>query len=169
MSQLHGDIFICYFVNTKCHNHMVTYFFLFVIAWLCIFACTVVIVMATVDYIKLCLKETFLSQISQQCGHLWVLDSGRVNISTDYVQGCPAKLRVYDLSTNQQSWEYTLPSNVLTSDSLLGTIELQGSCANPFAYLADIVGHGIVVVDASRLVLIRPWTLFWSSVWCISL
>ncbi|KAJ9573433.1 hypothetical protein L9F63_009161, partial [Diploptera punctata] len=89
-----------------------------------------------------------------QCGHLWVLDTGREDVLDTFKYLCPPKLRVYDLKTDEQIWEYILPDGVLTNNSLMGTVELQGNCRKPFAYLADIVGQGIVVVNTPAA---RSW------------
>ncbi|PSN56464.1 Protein yellow [Blattella germanica] len=85
-----------------------------------------------------------------KCAHLWVLDSGRMDIMGEFTQKCPPKLRVYDLKSDKIFWEYQIPEETLVDDSLLGTVEVVGNCTHPFAYLADIVGHGIIVVDTVK-------------------
>ncbi|PSN56467.1 hypothetical protein C0J52_08344 [Blattella germanica] len=81
---------------------------------------------------------------------LWVLDSGRLDILGKLIQKCPPKLRIYDLKTDMIIWQYYIPERSLVKRSLLGIVEVVGNCTHPFAYLADLLGQGIVVVNTVR-------------------
>ncbi|KAJ9599506.1 hypothetical protein L9F63_009978 [Diploptera punctata] len=84
------------------------------------------------------------------CGQLWVLDSGVANVLQSFNATCPPKLLIFDLKTDQEIWRYQIPDKDFVMNSLLGTVELNGDCGKEHAYLADITGYGIVVVDRHK-------------------
>jgi hypothetical protein len=97
----------------------------------------------------------FLLQIDQ-CGRLWVLDSGMVNILTENIKRiCQPQLLVFNLKNNKLILRYRIPDSVLQEHSLLITVvadilDVNGRCREAFAYIADVSGFGLIVVDAHR-------------------
>ncbi|KAL1130530.1 hypothetical protein AAG570_011776 [Ranatra chinensis] len=89
-----------------------------------------------------------------ECGRLWVLDSGTVEIFTkDLKMICPPQILVFDLNTDKLIGRYPFPKNVLDKDSLLVTIAVDNRdfrCYNTFAYVADVVAYKLIVLDAGR-------------------
>jgi len=90
------------------------------------------------------------------CGRLWVVDSGTVDIlSGNRKRICQPQLLVFDLKNNKMLLRYRLPDSVLQPHSILTTVvtdilDVNGRCRESFAYLADVTGFGLIVVDAHR-------------------
>jgi hypothetical protein len=96
----------------------------------------------------------FLSQIDQ-CGRLWVLDSGVVDIFSTRKRICQPQLLVFNLKNNKLLLRYRIPDSVLEAQSILTTVvadilDVNGKCREAFAYIADVTGFGLIVVDAHR-------------------
>jgi hypothetical protein len=96
----------------------------------------------------------FLSQIDQ-CGRLWVLDSGVVDIFSTRKRICQPQLLVFNLKNNKLLLRYRIPESVLEAQSILTTVvadilDVNGKCREAFAYIADVTGFGLIVVDAHR-------------------
>ena len=93
---------------------------------------------------------------TDQCGRLWVLDSGTVNIfSTERKRICQPQLLVFSLKNKKMLLRYRIPNSVLEPNSILTTVvadilDVNGHCRKAFAYLADVTGYGLIVVDAYR-------------------
>lgn len=91
-----------------------------------------------------------------QCGRLWVADSGNVDIlSGQRRRICQPQLLVFDLKNNELLLRYRIPDSVLRPHSILTTVvtdilDVNGRCRDAFAYLADVTGFGLIVVDARR-------------------
>lgn len=91
-----------------------------------------------------------------ECGRLWVLDSGVVNILTkDVKRICQPQLLVFNLKNNKLLLRYRIPDSVLQKHSILVTVvadvlDAKGRCREAFAYIADVTGFGLIVVDAHR-------------------
>ena len=91
-----------------------------------------------------------------QCGRLWVVDSGTVNIFTkERKRICQPQLLVFSLKNKKLLLRYRIPESVLEPHSILTTVvadilDVNGRCREAFAYLADVTGFGLIVVDAHR-------------------
>ena len=91
-----------------------------------------------------------------QCGRLWVADSGTVDILSGKIRRiCQPQLLIFDLKNDKLLLRYQLPDSVLQPQSLLTTVvadvlDVNGRCQEAFAYLADIRGFGLIVVDVQR-------------------
>ena len=91
-----------------------------------------------------------------QCGRLWVVDSGTVEImSGNRKRLCQPQLLVFDLRDDKLLLRYQLPDSVLLPHSILATVvtdilDVNGLCREAFAYLADVTGFGLIVVDVQR-------------------
>ncbi|KAF6201411.1 hypothetical protein GE061_005859 [Apolygus lucorum] len=86
-----------------------------------------------------------------QCGRLWVLDTGNVEIFSNQKRICPPQILVFDLHTDRLLDRYRIPEDQLESKSLLITIAVDARgprCEDTYAYLADVVGYKIIVFDA---------------------
>jgi len=91
-----------------------------------------------------------------QCGRLWVVDSGTVDIfKTERKRICQPQLLVFNLKNKKLLLRYRIPDSVLEPDSILTTVvadilDVTGRCREAFAYIADVTGFGLIVVDAHR-------------------
>lgn len=85
-----------------------------------------------------------------------MIDSGTVNIlSTDVKRICQPQLLVFNLKNKRLILRYRIPDSVLRAHSILTTIvtdilDVNGRCREAFAYIADVTGFGLIVVDAHR-------------------
>ncbi|XP_050297849.1 protein yellow-like [Anthonomus grandis grandis] len=83
------------------------------------------------------------------CGRLWVLDSGKISITTEEAkQHCPPKLLIFDLETDELLDKYIFDNSFVKEDSLYSNIIVdlrQGDCHDAYAYMADVWRFGIVV------------------------
>ena len=99
---------------------------------------------------------TFCLLQVDQCGRLWVVDSGTVNIfTTERKRICQPQLLVFSLKNKKLLLRYRIPDSVLEPHSILATVvadilDVTGRCREAFAYLADVTGFGLIVVDAHR-------------------
>nr|ATB56351.1 yellow-d1 [Leptinotarsa decemlineata] len=85
------------------------------------------------------------------CGRLWVLDTGRL---VDKMI-CPPQLLAFDLKTNRVIHKYEIPNSQIESRSILVTpvVEIRDTrnqCRNTFVYLADCQTYSIIVYDLLR-------------------
>jgi hypothetical protein len=84
------------------------------------------------------------------------VDSGTVNIfAKERKRICQPQLLVFDLKNKKPLLRYRIPESVLEPHSLLTTVvadilDVNGRCREAFAYLADVTGFGLIVVDAHR-------------------
>ncbi|KAG5882679.1 hypothetical protein JTB14_026090 [Gonioctena quinquepunctata] len=86
-----------------------------------------------------------------ECGRLWVLDTGR--FIDDIV--CPPQIMAFDLKTDQLLYRYELPASQYEPRSIFVTpaVEIlsgRNQCKNTFIYLADCQAFSIVVYDLQR-------------------
>ncbi|XP_074031986.1 dopaminechrome tautomerase [Leptinotarsa decemlineata] len=94
---------------------------------------------------------------ADQCGRLWVLDSGQIDVTMEPKQVCPPKVLIFDLRTDLLLGKYVLPDEFIKQDSLYSNIvidEREGDCLNVHAYLADVWRFGIVVFSLEKM---RGW------------
>ncbi|XP_034247848.1 protein yellow-like [Thrips palmi] len=92
-----------------------------------------------------------------QCGRLWVLDSGTVNVFAGADRVCPPKLVVFDLRGRDGAEvvaRYTFPKEQREPTTLTITVavDVRGpdSCRDAFAYVADVTEPAILVYDMRR-------------------
>jgi hypothetical protein len=90
-----------------------------------------------------------------QCGRLWVLDSGVVNIFSNRTRICQPQLLIFNLKNKKLLLRYRIPDSVLHKHSILTTVvadilDVNGRCREAFAYIADVTGFGLIVVDTHR-------------------
>ncbi|PSN37921.1 hypothetical protein C0J52_12240 [Blattella germanica] len=100
------------------------------------------------------ITSVFRTQIDQ-CGRLWVLDSGMVEVLGNIKRICQPQVLVFNLKNNKLLLRYRIPDSVLMQHSILTTIvtdvlDVTGSCREAFAYITDVSGFGLIVVDAHR-------------------
>jgi hypothetical protein len=85
-----------------------------------------------------------------------VIDSGTVNIlSKDIKRICQPQLLVFNLKNKKLILRYRIPDSVLRAHSILTTVvtdilDVNGRCREAFAYITDVTGFGLIVVDAHR-------------------
>ncbi|XP_055591647.1 protein yellow-like [Uranotaenia lowii] len=89
-----------------------------------------------------------------ECNRLWIVDTGKIGDR----RICLPKIVAFDLRTDQIIHQYQIPANQLMCDvSLLVSILVDvrdpppmGSCSNTMAYVADVLGFGMIVYDMAR-------------------
>ncbi|CAG9773982.1 unnamed protein product [Ceutorhynchus assimilis] len=90
---------------------------------------------------------------ADSCGRLWVMDSGKVSITTEEAkQHCPPKLLIFDLETDQLLTKYVFANEFIKEDSLYSNIVVDvrdGYCHDAHAYMSDVWRFGIVVFRLS--------------------
>lgn len=85
-----------------------------------------------------------------------MIDSGTVDIfSSDVKRICQPQLLVFNLKNKRLLLRYRIPDSVLREHSILTTVavdilDVKGRCQEAFAYIADVTGFGLIVVDAHR-------------------
>ena len=92
----------------------------------------------------------FLFQVDD-CGRIWIIDSGVIDVLNTARRICPPKLMVFDLKTKTLMLKYIFPDDVLEHDSLLVTIAVDNRskhCRDTFAYIADVTEYGLIVFDS---------------------
>lgn len=88
-----------------------------------------------------------------QCGRLWVLDTGTVNIFSDPKMICSPQILVFNLQKDKLMGRYRFPADVLDPKSLLVTIAVDTrdvNCVDTFAYIADVTSYKLIVFDAVK-------------------
>lgn len=86
-----------------------------------------------------------------ECGRLWVLDTGVIDSLNTARRVCPPKILVFDLVKDTLEFKYVFPEAVLARDSLLVSIVVDvrgGRCVDAFAYVADVLEFGLIVFEA---------------------
>lgn len=80
-----------------------------------------------------------------ECGRLFVIDSGIVNALTNLQQLCPPKIVVFDLATDQQIMSYQFPPDQVLQGSLHTNLVVDirnGDCNRAFVYVMDVWRNG---------------------------
>lgn len=88
-----------------------------------------------------------------ECGRLWVIDSGIVNALTNLQQLCPPKIVAFDLATDQQVVSYQFPADQVLQGSLHTNIVVDvrnNECNRAFVYVMDVWRNGLVVFDLAQ-------------------
>lgn len=87
------------------------------------------------------------------CGRIWLIDSGIVNATVSLNQICPPKIVAYDLRTNELLVRYEFPPSQVKQDSLHSNIlvDVQADqCHDAYAYVTDVWRFGIVVYSLRK-------------------
>ncbi|XP_050511660.1 major royal jelly protein 1 isoform X5 [Diabrotica virgifera virgifera] len=100
---------------------------------------------------KLCnrLRITSVYRVMvDECHRLWVLDIGQLGDTL----GCPPQLLAFDLTTHQLLSKYEIPKdpwnlNSTFVTSVVDIISKQDNCKETYVYMADCIGHSILVYD----------------------
>ncbi|KAF4518375.1 hypothetical protein B566_EDAN007102 [Ephemera danica] len=97
------------------------------------------------------LTGVFRVQVDHDCGRLWVLDAGEVDVAEGGRQLCPPQLLAFDLKTDTLLLRHTLSSDVTRQGALFSNLVVDtrgGKCADTHVYMADAWRFGIVVFSA---------------------
>ncbi|EDW82174.1 uncharacterized protein Dwil_GK25268 [Drosophila willistoni] len=81
-----------------------------------------------------------------ECGRLWVLDTGTVGIGNTTRNPCPYSVNVFDLTTNTRIRRYVLPVDNTNPNTFIANIavDIGKNCDDAFAYFADELGYGLI-------------------------
>jgi hypothetical protein len=85
-----------------------------------------------------------------ECDRLWVLDSGKIDITTEPKQICPPTIYVFDLHSDELIKSFQLPQDQIKEDSLYSNIVIDvrnNQCDHAIAYAADVWRFGLIVYD----------------------
>lgn len=82
-----------------------------------------------------------------QCGRLWVLDTGTVGIGNTTQNVCPYAINVFDLQTNRRIRRYEFrPEDTNANTFIANTaVDIGQSCEDTFVYFSDELGYGLIV------------------------
>nr|Q9GP81.1 RecName: Full=Protein yellow; Flags: Precursor [Drosophila guanche]CAC16215.1 Yellow protein [Drosophila guanche] len=81
-----------------------------------------------------------------ECGRLWVLDTGTVGIGNTTTNPCPYAINIFDLTTNTRIRRYELPAADTNPNTFIANIavDIGKNCDDAFAYFADELGYGLI-------------------------
>uniref|UniRef100_A0A0A1X7B2 Protein yellow n=1 Tax=Zeugodacus cucurbitae TaxID=28588 RepID=A0A0A1X7B2_ZEUCU len=84
---------------------------------------------------------------ADECGRLWVLDTGTVGIGNTTTNPCPYAVNVFDLQTNTRIRRYELRKDDTNANTFIANIavDIGKSCDDAYAYFSDELGYGLVV------------------------
>lgn len=88
-----------------------------------------------------------------ECGRIWLIDSGIVNATVKLNQICPPKIVAFDLKTDEIVVSYQLPPDQVKEDSLHSNILVDvrdGVCEDAYAYVSDVWRYGLVVYSLAK-------------------
>ncbi|KAF9418128.1 hypothetical protein HW555_004938 [Spodoptera exigua] len=88
---------------------------------------------------------------ADECGRLWMVDTGVIEIPNNprYLQ--PPAIVVYDLRTDKQILRYQFKSsdlpanNTATGLASITVVIKNGDCSNAYAFIPDLVTYGLIV------------------------
>ncbi|CAK1547167.1 unnamed protein product [Leptosia nina] len=96
-----------------------------------------------------CLGMTSVFRVNiDQCGRLWVLDSGQIDSTDSPKQICPPSIMVFDLRTDALIARHYIPKKYVLQDSLFSNIIVDSSasdCSDLYAYISDTWRFGLLV------------------------
>ncbi|XP_022115593.2 protein yellow [Pieris rapae] len=96
-----------------------------------------------------CSGLTSVFRISiDQCGRLWVLDSGQIDSTDSPKQICPPTIVVFDLNTDTLLARYKIPEKYVLQDSLFSNIIVDSrspDCSDLHVYITDTWRFGLLV------------------------
>ncbi|XP_041978085.1 uncharacterized protein LOC121732309 [Aricia agestis] len=87
-----------------------------------------------------------------QCGRLWVLDSGQIDSQNEPKQLCPPSIVVFDLVTDMIIARYIIPKKYVLQDSLFSNIVVdsrESDCSDLHLYITDTWRFGLLVFRES--------------------
>ncbi|XP_017089271.2 protein yellow [Drosophila bipectinata] len=81
-----------------------------------------------------------------ECGRLWVLDTGTVGIGNTTTNPCPYAINIFDLATDTRIRRYELPSVDTNPNTFIANIavDIGKNCDDAYAYFADELGYGLI-------------------------
>ncbi|XP_034481569.1 protein yellow [Drosophila innubila] len=81
-----------------------------------------------------------------ECGRLWVLDTGTVGIGNTTTNPCPYAVNVFDLTTNTRIRRYELRAEDTNPNTFIANIavDIGKSCDDAYAYFSDELGYGLI-------------------------
>jgi hypothetical protein len=81
-----------------------------------------------------------------ECGRLWVLDTGTVGIGNTTTNPCPYAVNVFDLQTNTRIRRYELRAEDTNANTFIANIavDIGKTCDDAFAYFSDELGYGLI-------------------------
>ncbi|XP_067636111.1 protein yellow [Eurosta solidaginis] len=84
---------------------------------------------------------------ADECGRLWVLDTGTVGIGNTTQNPCPYAVNVFDLQTNTRIRRYVLrPEDTNANTFIANTaVDIGKNCDDAYAYFSDELGYGLIV------------------------
>lgn len=84
---------------------------------------------------------------ADECGRLWILDTGTFGIGNTTQNPCPYALNIFDLRTNQRIRRYELRPEDTNRNTFIANIavDLGSTCDDSHAYLSDELGYGLIV------------------------
>lgn len=88
---------------------------------------------------------------ADQCGRLWVLDTGVADLLGDTRVYSSAQLIIYDLHNDALLRRYQIPKDQVTSDSFLANIAVEDeNCDDSYAYLGDLGDPAVIVYSFGK-------------------
>ncbi|KAF5293573.1 hypothetical protein FQA39_LY03058 [Lamprigera yunnana] len=83
---------------------------------------------------------------ADQCGRLWVLDSGLIDVLGDRKSYWPPQLLIYDLHNDALLRRYPIPREQLSSNNFMVNIAVDDeNCLDSYAYMTDLSDPGLIV------------------------
>ncbi|XP_073966525.1 L-dopachrome tautomerase yellow-f2-like isoform X2 [Choristoneura fumiferana] len=88
---------------------------------------------------------------ADECGRLWMVDTGLLELPVNPIQIQPPAIVVFDLNTDSQIFRYQFKStdipaaNTPTGLASITVDVIGGDCSNTFAYVPDLTTFGIIV------------------------
>lgn len=81
-----------------------------------------------------------------ECGRLWVLDTGTVGIGNTTTNPCPYAVNVFDLATHTRIRRYELRPEDTNANTFIANIavDIGKTCDDAFAYFSDELGYGLI-------------------------
>ncbi|XP_017778762.1 PREDICTED: protein yellow-like [Nicrophorus vespilloides] len=96
---------------------------------------------------------------ADECGRLWVIDSGQIEVTIKPKQVCPPQIHIFDLETDKLLLRYDLPEEFIKQDSLYSNIKVdvrKGRCEDAYAYVTDVWRFGLVTFSLREM---RSWRI----------
>ncbi|KAG6464139.1 L-dopachrome tautomerase yellow-f2 isoform X2 [Manduca sexta] len=87
---------------------------------------------------------------ADQCGRLWMVDTGLLEIPANPQQVQPPAIVIFDLNTDTQILRYQFKDeDIPAANTPTGlasiTIDMQSDCASAYAYVPDLTTFGLIV------------------------
>nr|ABO26383.1 yellow2 [Bombyx mori] len=87
---------------------------------------------------------------ADECGRLWMVDTGRLEIPDNHQQVQPPAIVVFDLNTDRELFRYQFKSSDIPAENTPTglasiTIDTKSGCDTAHAYVPDLTTYGIIV------------------------